>query len=382
MNNEIADDIQQTALAFRGYNVTNLGRSSELMAIAAYRKTIEASLTEAANICSDMVQRKVDLVDRVKHGKETSLSTYDEAIALIAAMEISQLKLLQENFDTEYRDAQMCFGYSLGEIIALVASGVLDMEQALKIPLSMSHDCAALANGVTMGVLFSREEEIELDLVKKLLLEINNQGSGIIGISAILSPNTLLMLGQDDTVDRFHNMMNDVLPKPVHLRKNPHHWPPLHTPLVWEKNITTRSGVMMHTLGGVMDDPRPPVFSLVSGEANYTGLNCREILYHWVEQPQLLWEAVEEVLTEGVQTIVHVGPEPNLIPATFKRLSNNVLSQLDASTLGAMGLRAVSRLTERAWLSRMLPSRASLLRAPKIKHIILEDWLIEHAPID
>ena len=34
-------------------------------------------------------------------------------------------------------------------------------------------------------------------------------------------------------------------------------------------------------------------------------------------------------------------------------------------------------LARRPWLSALLPSRAALLRAPLLKHVILEDWLLE-----
>jgi [acyl-carrier-protein] S-malonyltransferase len=30
-----------------------------------------------------------------------------------------------------------------------------------------------------------------------------------------------------------------------------------------------------------------------------------------------------------------------------------------------------------AWLTRLLPSKAALLRAPHVEHLNLEDWLLE-----
>lgn len=44
--------------------------------------------------------------------------------------------------------------------------------------------------------------------------------------------------------------------------------------------------------------------------------------------------------------------------------------------LSQIGLRAVSRAVRRPWLAKLLPSRSSLLRAPFVEHIILEDWLL------
>jgi [acyl-carrier-protein] S-malonyltransferase len=85
---------------------------------------------------------------------------------------------------------------------------------------------------------------------------------------------------------------------------------------------------------------------------------------------------VVQTLASHVKTIVHVGPEPNVVPATFARLSENVVQQ----TGSRRRLRALSQMAQRPWLSAVLPTRAALLRAPFVRQIILEDWLIEHAP--
>jgi [acyl-carrier-protein] S-malonyltransferase len=42
-----------------------------------------------------------------------------------------------------------------------------------------------------------------------------------------------------------------------------------------------------------------------------------------------------------------------------------------------LGRGVASGLSRNAWLSRLLPSRTSLLRAPFLNHVILEDWLLE-----
>ena len=75
--------------------------------------------------------------------------------------------------------------------------------------------------------------------------------------------------------------------------------------------------------------------------------------------------------------VIHVGPAPNLIPATFARLSNNVTKQLGNRYLQMLGRGVVSSMNRHAWLARLLPSKAALLRAPFLAHIILEDWLLD-----
>jgi [acyl-carrier-protein] S-malonyltransferase len=150
----------------------------------------------------------------------------------------------------------------------------------------------------------------------------------------------------------------------------------MHTPIVWQRQIPNRVAEQMHTIPGGFTAPKPNVFSLVTGQASYNDYNSREILTRWTDHPQKMWDAVYATLTHGIETVIHVGPEPNLFPATFRRLKDNVDLQLKAN----LGLRAVSSMVSRPWVKRLLPARTALLRAPLIQHIILEDWLLaQHA---
>ena len=135
---------------------------------------------------------------------------------------------------------------------------------------------------------------------------------------------------------------------------------------------------MMRTVPGPVRPPQPPVLSMVTGEMSYNDHNWRDILNRWTDHPQRLWDVVQETCSLGIETMIHVGPQPNILPATFKRLSDNVLAQ--TAGVGGIGVRAISRMVRRPWLAALLPERTALLRAPHIRHVILEDWLLEHAP--
>jgi [acyl-carrier-protein] S-malonyltransferase len=368
--------LPSAALAFRGYNVTNMGRTTELLAHPAYGPIVEQHLAKASAAAADYLHRPVDLVTRVRKGEEISLESYSDAVVLLLAVELAQLELLSQFFDVDYRTARFSFGFSLGEIAAVVAGGVLDMPSALQIPLALADDCVALAHDVTLGVLFTRSRELVSEDVHRLCLEVNQEGRGVVGISAYLAPNTLLVMGQGDTLDRLAARARDAINVRVHLRKNDHKWPPLHTPIVWQRHIPNRAAHHMHTLPLNHAVPRPRVFSLVSGNYGYTAVNARDLLTQWVDRPQRLWDAVYETLSSGVTTVIHVGPAPNIVPATFQRLSADVASQ----TSGSRSLRALSAAVRRQWLLRLLPQRAALLRAPYVEQIILEDWLLANAP--
>lgn len=373
---ELRERLPHAALSFRGYNLTNLGRSRELLLHPQYGPTVESFLRRASRVCTEVIGRPTDLIARVRENRETSLDSYADAVALIAAMEMAQLQLLEEFFDIVYASAQVSLGYSLGEIVAAVAGQVVTLEDALVVPLRLAADCVALAQDVSLAVLFSRGERLSSHDVQRLCLEINCEARGVIGISAYLAPNSLLLMGQGDTLDRFRQRMKAAFPEQVYLRKNQGDWPPLHTPIVWQRNIPNRVALIMQTMPGGLTAPTPPILSLVTGKVSYDDLNARELLHRWVDHPQRLWDAVYEALAMGIETLVHVGPEPNIIPATFKRLQDNV----EAQTRGSIGMRALSVAVRRTWLKSLLPQRTALLRATLVKQLILEDWLLEQRP--
>lgn len=380
MDQPLVANIAETALAFRGFNVTNMGRTAELLSCAAYHDIVVEELRRFSEVCAEFTEGPVDLLQRVVTGDEPGLEHYAESIALIVAVEAAQLRLLNEVHQIDTSGVQLSFGYSLGELAAVSYGGMFAIDEMIRVPLALANDSIELAQDITMGVLFSRGPTIDETDVERLCLHITGEGQGTIGISAVLSPNTYLLIGQRDTVRRFKTVMHDLLPHRVHLRINTNQWPPLHTPIVRQRNVADRASVMMETLSGGFTPPCPPVLSLVTGEMSYDDHCARDVLRRWVDHPQRLWDAVDKTLAAGIAAVVHVGPEPNVIPATFRRLSENVQQQTTGSSLGSLGMRAVSGMARRPWLAALLPSDAALLRAPHVRQVILEDWLWENAP--
>ncbi|MBX6313310.1 MAG: ACP S-malonyltransferase [Isosphaeraceae bacterium] len=377
---ELARGIAQTALAFRGYDVSNFGRSLELLEHPTYGPTIRSVLEEASAICAEAIHAPVDLVAHLRAQAPTDLATFPHDVAMIVAMEVAQVRLLEEFFGVPIRQAHHSFGYSIGELSALVVGETFPMDQILSVPLSLAIDCASLAPDTTMGILFTRGQAIlRPEDVERLCLAVSSEGHGLIGPSAYLSPNTALVLGQGETLDRLERLMHDFLPEKVMLRRKPNHWPPLHTPLVWLRNIPNRTAIAAYKIRGGDREPTPTVISCVTGEASYVPPYCRDLLIRWTDHPQRLWDAIDATLASGVETVIHIGPTPNLIPATFSRLANNVSRQLGNGNkyINMISRGVVEGMNRLGWLARLLPHKTSLLRAPYLKNIILEDWLLE-----
>lgn len=378
---ELNARMDSAAFAFRGYNVTNLGRTPELLEHPAYGPIVEKHLKEAAEIYTAATMQRVDLVKRVRLREETSLETYAEAVSLIVSVELAQLELLKEFFGIEFTHASRAFGYSLGEISALIAAEVYQPEALLTPILQLADDCVELAQNVTMGIVFSRGPELNVPQIDKLCVETTARNQGTICVSSHIAPNTVLILGQGRSIDLFRETMKERFNREVHLKKNPDQWPPIHTAILRQKAVPDRASVMLETVPGGLQAPTIPIVSCVSGTESYNDYNSRQTLYDWIDHPQKLWSVIERILATDVHTLIHVGPDPNIIPATLNRLSMNIETQLNVRSISGFGLRAVSSIVQsRPWLSKYLSKNASLLRAPLLEHVVLEDWLLDNAP--
>ena len=372
--------IRSTAFAFRGFDVENVGRSVELLDHPVFGPIVGRVLDQASEIGSETLHLRVDLKAHIRAGSRTSLDQFPQDVAAIVAVELAQMALLEECFGVPVREAQLSFGYSIGELSALVWCDVFTLDQLLPIPLGLAPDCAELARDLTMGVLFTRGPALPMDEVERLCRGISSEGRGLIGPSAFLSPNTALILGQVDTISRLDAAKGSLethRSQRVSLRRNPNRWPPLHSPLVWQKNIPDRTATALYQIGGGRKRPGPTLLSCVTGAASYDVENTRELLTDWTDHPQRLWDVIDRTLALGVSTVIHVGPRPNLIPATFHRLANNVEAHLGHKYMQMLGRGVASGLGRHSWLNRVLPSSAALLRAPFLDHLILEDWLLD-----
>src|SRR5207248_4638883 len=138
--------------AFRGYDVSNLGRSQELLAHPAYGPIVRETLETASDCLAEAIRARVDLVEYVRDGEPTSLEHFPHDVAMIVAMELAQLRILEVVFDVPVRSARLSFGYSIGELATLVLGGVYAIEELLPVPLELAADCAELAADTWLGI--------------------------------------------------------------------------------------------------------------------------------------------------------------------------------------------------------------------------------------
>src|SRR5579883_857297 len=110
------DDLKQqiatAAVAFRGYDTSNIGRGPELLGHPAYGAIVREMLDRASKVCGDVLKKEVDLAARVAACEPATLDTFVEDTATIVALELAQIRLLEEFFEVPVREAMLSFGHS------------------------------------------------------------------------------------------------------------------------------------------------------------------------------------------------------------------------------------------------------------------------------
>src|SRR5579871_3839834 len=99
---DLRERMTASALVFRGYNTTNLGRTAELLAHPRFGPILEPFLVEAGNVAGEVLGAPVDLVARVCARRETDIDSFGDAVALIVAVELAQLQMLKEVFGVDW----------------------------------------------------------------------------------------------------------------------------------------------------------------------------------------------------------------------------------------------------------------------------------------
>ena len=109
------------AVSFRGYNVTNAGKTRELLSHPLLEDRLRDRLAEASRLCHDVLGLQVDLYKDVAEGRPSSLETYSPDLATIVATELAHWDALRDILGKDgCSRIRLLTGYSLGEVTAVI----------------------------------------------------------------------------------------------------------------------------------------------------------------------------------------------------------------------------------------------------------------------
>jgi [acyl-carrier-protein] S-malonyltransferase len=184
-------------------------------------------------------------------------------------------------------------GHSLGEYTALAASGVFSLRDGfalVKRRAEIMEEISSRLNGGMLAILGHSIAEVRQLLVEFPRLEISN----------INTPQQTVVAGSQEELDKFSAFLQNQRVKARRLKVSG----PFHTSLM-EPGV---SGLAEALGRAAAADPVCPVYANHSARKVETGTAAKEALLCQMVRPVRWVECVENMVRDGVEVFVEVGP--------------------------------------------------------------------------
>jgi len=206
----------------------------------------------------------------------------------------------------------MTAGHSLGEFTALVASGVLDFDEALTLVRERGRLMKAAGTerpGGMAAVLGLSDEQLE-EVVAAASSE------GIVNIANANCPGQTVISGEVAALLRAMDLAKEagarrVARLGVSIAS--------HSPLMAE--VSQQLGVLIGNIA--LREPQVPIVGNTTGEVITTVAGIREELAHHVERPVNWTKSVRTMVDAGVTTFIELGAG-NVLGGLIKRIDRDV----------------------------------------------------------
>lgn len=249
------------------------------------------ALFEAADRASGIA-----LTDLCFNGPEEQLrKTYNTQPALLLTSYVAWTVLSKETGLEPF----MVAGHSLGEYSALLAAGLLNLEDAVRLTrtrgLLMEEACPAGVGG--MAALLAPV----LDQVEAVCAEIS-RGDYVVGPANLNSPEQLVLSGNAEALkEALEKLKGTGYKKAVPLNVSG----PFHSPLM--KPAAEKLKVELSTIA--FQPMRCPVVSNVNAQPYNDASMTADLLYRQMFSP-VRWEAcIRTMVEQGVEVFLEVGPQ-------------------------------------------------------------------------
>lgn len=201
---------------------------------------------------------------------------------------------------------EMVAGHSLGELSALVANGVLNFEDGLKLvsqrALAMQKACEAVPS--TMAAILGLEDEV----VEKICSEIN----GVVVAANYNCPGQLVISGEINAVNEACQKLTEAGAKralvlPV--------GGAFHSPLMEPAREELAAAIAATTFS----TPSCPVYQNVTANAVSDPIAIKENLMKQLTAPVKWTQTMEQMIDDGCTSVVEVGPG-KVLQGLFKKI--------------------------------------------------------------
>jgi [acyl-carrier-protein] S-malonyltransferase len=223
-------------------------------------------------------------------------------------------------------------GHSLGEYSALVASGVLDLSEAVRTVRARGRymqEAVPVGSGAMAAVIGG-----ELSDIERVCAEAS--GSEVCSVANINSPGQVVIAGSTAAVDRAIELLKDVARRVIKLNVSA----PFHCALM--KPAQDRLAQDLERLE--FSNPAMPVVTNVDARPITAPQELRDALVRQVSSPVRWVESMQLLIGQGVDTFVEAGPG-KVLSGLVRQTSRDVktLNVEDAASLEATQAALVAK---------------------------------------
>lgn len=225
------------------------------------------------------------------------------------ALLVTSVAMLKVVFSKGYKP-DVVAGLSLGEYSGLVANGVLNFEDAVKIVRKrgiLMQEAVPVGQGGMSAIL-----NFDRDKIEKICSEID----GIVGIANYNTPNQVVISGEINAVKKASELIKEVGAKRVILLNVSG---PFHSMLL--KEAGEKLG--QELLNVNINNPNIPYVANTTAEYIFTNENIKELLQRQVYTSVKWQQSVEKMIENGIDTFVEIGAGKTLT-AMIKKINKNV----------------------------------------------------------
>lgn len=292
----------KVALVFPGQGAQYTGMARELYEGNKVAKNIIDTACKELNM---------DLKSMMFEGPDEELSKTENTQPAILTHSIAAFEALNSELDLDF---DVCLGLSLGEYSALVAAGLMEFKDAVKLVKKRGRymqDTVPLGEG-TMAAILGMDRPSLNSVIDEI-------ACGVVEVANYNSPGQIVISGETEKVrEAMEKCKSSGAKKAVELSVSG----PFHSSMLEEAGKKLSSELDKISI----KDSNIKVVSNVN--ADYYDGNCKDLLVKQVSSSVLWEDSISRLIDEGYDTFIEIGPGKTL-KAFIKKISSQKDAKVD-----------------------------------------------------
>lgn len=300
------------AIVFPGQGSQYSGMGADLYQEFAAARTVFEAANQAIGY---------DLAELCFRGSEDELKLTERTQPATLVHSIAAWEVLKEHLDAD--SVQAMAGLSLGEFSALVASGVLDLKEAVA---TVRERGAAMQSAVPVGVgAMAAILGLAPDILEETVATLAAEQDGVLDVANYNSPGQIVISGQKEAVEAAIEPLKAAgASRAVMLPVSA----PFHCSML--KPAAER---LAEVLNGVqVADFRYPVVANVTADYYQGSGQVKELLIRQVTSPVRWEQSIRRLLAEDFDTFIELGPGITL-NQFIKRIARDAKAEIALASL-------------------------------------------------